>query len=117
MGSSGTFAVRSHQETRFDYLAEELRADRDPDTARLRASLRAAIDGAIHRHTMTRAEAHVAAGLPAKSLDDGSLDTDALRQALATLRALPGGMWDPYAALGVNKRRALTPLLTQTKLL
>ncbi len=80
------------------YTGEEIAADR-PDW-QVRARQRADIDGVIHRHTMSRAEAHAAVGLRAGSLDHASLDTDALRQALDKLRAIPGGMADLSFALG-----------------
>ena len=91
-------------ETRADafqrYYAQEIGANRPLTEARVRARLRADIDYAIHRHSMDRAQAHIAAGVRAGSLDNGSLDTDTLQQALDRLRAIPGGMADLSFAMG-----------------
>lgn len=57
--------------------------------ARERATVLVDIERVIQQRQMFRHDAYRACGLPEQAFDDGSLSTEALRVALAALRALP----------------------------
>ena len=103
--------AKSRFERHVSTLAEREIGFGHSDDARIRGRLIAEIDGEIDARTLFRDEAHQVLGLGQGSLDDGTLATERLQQALHKLRRMPNREFDltgRHAGHGRHRFAALT---------